>query len=170
VEVPSEVKRVGIQPRVSLAPTTDEGSFVQQLELSRDDEPVEFIIDWHCNGVVGGITPAIVSMPLLPIPAAGYLRFYVGKMCESSGAEVNAGSSRSGRGWSLYVLLLLGVLASCGAMYYFGTKGGKEQWTSLMSHTVNGVGKNARATDTLQRGEYEIVSQKVPRRRDEDGI
>ena len=172
VKVPKEVsaRRVGIQPRVLLAPPMDEGGPQQRLELSRDDEPVEFIVQWHCNGLVGGITPAIVSIWLLP-EEAGVLHFYVGKMCDSDVADASNSGSRTGRGWSLYLMLLVGVAASFGAMYYFGTKGGKEQLSSLVSNGLNnGLGKSGRSGDTLQRGEYQIVSQKAPRRREEDGI
>ena len=162
--VPREVRRVGIEPRVTLQGVADRGS-EYKLELNRDDEPLEFVVEWRCSGTQGGVTPAIVSVPLVP-REAGELRFYVGKMCPGDAAG-GGGGGRSGRGWSLYVMLLLGVAASVGAMYYFGTKGGKEQLSALIAQGVNGV---KRPADTLQRGEYEIVSQKAPRRRDQDGI
>ena len=165
VVVPSEVRRVGIDPRVELV-SVEEGIGQQRVDLSRDDEPLEFVVEWRCTGQAGGVTPAIVSVPLVPAEA-GVLRFYIGKMCPSD-ADAVTGSARSGRGWSLYAMLLVGVLASFSAMYYFGTKGGKEQLTSLVSQRINGT--KGRAGDTLQRGEYEIVSQKVPRRREQDGI
>ena len=164
VIVPSEVRRVGIEPRVSLASAEDLGG-QHRLDLSRDDEPLEFVVEWRCTGVAGGVTPAIVTVPLYP-PEADPLRFYVGKMCPGE-ADAVRGNARSGRGWSLYAMLLIGVMASVGAMYYFGTKGGKEL-SSLISQTTNGTRRHG--GDTLQRGEYEIVSQKVPRRREQDGI
>ena len=172
VQVPHEVRNIGINPSVLLhtalgvsSPLADAGvGSSQRVELRREAEPLEFVIEWHCTGVAG-ITPAIVSVPLLPTEA-GVLSFYVGKMC--AGESSNGASGRSGRGSSFYLVLLLGVMTSVGAMYYFGTKGGKEQLSTLIAQGMSTV-NSARRPDTMQRGEYEIVSQKVPRRSG-DGI
>ena len=151
VIVPEEfarARRVVIDPRVTLRGNGTGGGVV-----SSGGTPVELVIDWQCRRGKGGFTPAYVSLPLEPQPVAGRVQFYLTKICAGD-EEATRGA---GRGWSMYAMILLGVACSVAAVMYFGL--GREKELRILLADQLGRIRDGKPRDTLQRGEYTIVSQ-----------
>ena len=115
---------------------------------------MELVIDWQCRRGKGGFTPVYVNLPLEPQPAASRVQFYLTKVCQ--GDDDTGGGA--GRGRSLYGLILLGVALSVMGLMYYGY-GREKELRILLGEKLSGM-KNGRHADTLQRGAYQIVSQK----------
>ena len=150
--VPNEFKgrRVVIDPHVTLQ--------AHQPTLGKGLDPVELTVDWNCRSGRGGFTPVYIILPLEPQPAGGFVQFYLTKLC--AGDEDDPGRGGAGRGWNLYALIALGVMGSVMAVAYFGY-GREKELRIMLGEKLAGMGvRNGRHVDILQRGAYEIVSQK----------